>query len=223
MRYFLATYISIENFEISKIFGVFGAPKSKASKIKELQRGDLVIIRDGRRRRPLAFFGYCKVVGDVWDQDKRSPYRDFLWRDEQDRQKILYPLRVAVDFVDVPQIGLGQITWTRLDSLNLRGTRSLHLKGQQALAKKLDGNFIKEASEIEAFSRLVCLPDSKLENCINKLVALATEQGCRLTYNDINRILPPHVTSTDEIDNVLLILNSQKIDVVDQIAEQGNG
>ena len=49
---------------------------------------------------------------------------------------------------------------------------------------------------------------------VEQLVALGKEKGF-LTYDDINRILPSHVTSSDEIDDVLVALNAQQIDVVD--------
>ncbi len=49
---------------------------------------------------------------------------------------------------------------------------------------------------------------------IEQLVALGKEKGF-LTYDDINRVLPTNVTSSDEIDDVLVTLNAQRIDVVD--------
>jgi RNA polymerase primary sigma factor len=49
---------------------------------------------------------------------------------------------------------------------------------------------------------------------VEQLVALGKEKGF-LTYDDINRILPTHVTSSDEIDDVLVVLTAQQIDVVD--------
>ena len=49
---------------------------------------------------------------------------------------------------------------------------------------------------------------------IEQLLALGKEKGF-LTYDDINKILPSHVTSSEEIDEVLVTLNSQQIDVVD--------
>lgn len=49
---------------------------------------------------------------------------------------------------------------------------------------------------------------------IEQLIALGKEKGF-LTYDEINRILPTHVTSSDEIDDVLVTLNTQQIDVVD--------
>ncbi|MBI3252335.1 MAG: RNA polymerase sigma factor RpoD [Candidatus Omnitrophica bacterium] len=49
---------------------------------------------------------------------------------------------------------------------------------------------------------------------VDQLIALGKEKGF-LTYDDINKILPSHVTSSDEIDDVLVTLTSQSIDVVD--------
>ena len=49
---------------------------------------------------------------------------------------------------------------------------------------------------------------------LEQLIALGKEKGT-LTYDDINRILPTHVTASDEIDDVLVTLAAQHIDVVD--------
>ena len=49
---------------------------------------------------------------------------------------------------------------------------------------------------------------------VAELVALGKEKGF-LTYDDINRLLPSHVTSSEEIDDVLVTLTSQHIDVTD--------
>jgi len=49
---------------------------------------------------------------------------------------------------------------------------------------------------------------------IEQLIALGKEKGF-LTYDDINRLLPPHVTSSDEIDDVMVTLNARAIDIVD--------
>ncbi|HTL69674.1 MAG TPA: RNA polymerase sigma factor RpoD [Candidatus Eisenbacteria bacterium] len=47
-----------------------------------------------------------------------------------------------------------------------------------------------------------------------ELIALGKEKGF-LTYDDINRLLPNHVTSSDEIEDVLATLNAQHIEVQD--------
>ena len=49
---------------------------------------------------------------------------------------------------------------------------------------------------------------------VEQLIALGKEKGF-LTYDDINRILPSHVTSSDDIDDVLVTLTGHEIDVVD--------
>ncbi len=49
---------------------------------------------------------------------------------------------------------------------------------------------------------------------IEQLISLGKEKGF-LTYDDINRLLPSHVTSSEEIDDVLVTLTAQRIDVVD--------
>ena len=53
---------------------------------------------------------------------------------------------------------------------------------------------------------------------IEQLIAMGKEKGF-LTFDEINKILPPHVTASDEIDDVLVTLSAQRIDVVD--AEDG--
>ena len=49
---------------------------------------------------------------------------------------------------------------------------------------------------------------------VEQLIALGKEKGS-LTYDDINKILPNHVTSSDEIDDVLMTLSAHHIDVTD--------
>jgi len=49
---------------------------------------------------------------------------------------------------------------------------------------------------------------------IADLVVLGKEKGF-LTYDDINKALPGHVTSSEEIEEVLVTLTAQQIDVVD--------
>ncbi len=49
---------------------------------------------------------------------------------------------------------------------------------------------------------------------IEQLIALGKEKGF-LTYDDINKALPGHVTSSEEIEEVLVTLTAQQIDVVD--------
>jgi len=88
--------------------------------------GDLIIIRDGSKNDQLTLFGCCKVTGKGFDQSTRhSPYRDFLWADEEKSQKIIYPFRIAVDFETAPKLSRLRIVWTELDNL------SKHLVGKR--------------------------------------------------------------------------------------------
>ena len=158
MRYFLYTYSLAEDFDISRRAGVFGARKDGAgleSKFWNLQRGDLIIIRDGRKK-PLSFFGCCRVSGNVFDHGEYSPFVDLLWRDEQAEQRVIYPLRAAVDFIDVPKLKLDAVTWLALDALGISGTNGL-IEGRRAWVKKFSGNFIELPAEVEAFSKLLNL------------------------------------------------------------------
>ena len=78
----------------------------------------------------------------------------------------------------------------------------------------------KKAAAVKTQATLVEGPISDAEKSkqrtkgVEQLIALGKEKGF-LTYDDINRILPSHVTSSDEIDDVLVTLTSQQIDVVD--------
>ena len=49
---------------------------------------------------------------------------------------------------------------------------------------------------------------------IAELIALGKEKGF-LTYDDINKMLPGHVTSSEEIEDVLVTLTAQQIEITD--------
>ena len=53
---------------------------------------------------------------------------------------------------------------------------------------------------------------------LDKLIALGKEKG-QLTYDEVNRILPQDVLSSEEIDEVLSILEKEHIEVVDRPTE----
>lgn len=157
MKIFLYTYSVPENFEISQRLGVFGTPVDRAGlagKVRQLRRGDLIVVRDGTQSA-LRFLGHCKVVGDVFDQSRSSPFKELLWNDECVRGHVIYRLRVAVDFEDVPRLSLGQVSWPDLDALHLPGAKGHLLQGRQMWGKKLAGNYLRYTSEIDAFLRLV--------------------------------------------------------------------
>ena len=54
---------------------------------------------------------------------------------------------------------------------------------------------------------------------LKKLIALGKEKG-RLTYEEVNNILPEDVTSSEEIDEILTILGNENIEIVDSEEEK---
>lgn len=157
-RFFLYTYNKFQNYSISKRGGVFGTRKDATgleTKVKKLHAGDIILIRDGTVKSSIEFFGYCIVCGTVFDHDSWSPFRDLLWHDEIVDGKVIYPVRVAVNFEDVPRLCLDRITWGSLDELRFSNLRRSPLRGRQAWAMKFKGNFIENPDEVDAFSRLI--------------------------------------------------------------------
>ena len=51
-----------------------------------------------------------------------------------------------------------------------------------------------------------------------KLLSLGEEKGF-LTYDDVNDMLPPDVTSSDQIDDIIMLFGEKNIDIID--TEQG--
>jgi hypothetical protein len=158
MRFFLYTYTFSGNYQVSVRAGVFGTKRDRSglpTKVGRLKRDDLVLIRDGLRPGALKIQGCCRVTGSVFDHSEYSPYRDFLWKDELLFKRVIYPLRVPVDFEDVPELNLEAITWEALDALSFRGSRGQTLKGRDRWANKFKGNFIGAGQELSMFSELL--------------------------------------------------------------------
>ena len=159
MRYFLYTYASIDNYQTTRAHSVFGAPKDGgdhlATKVKRLHKDDVIIFRNGALDR-LYLFPYCAVAGPLYDQDNgESPWTDLLWRDEQIARRVIYHLRCAVDFENVPQLSLSRLTWDTLDALNFTNVHGRSIRGIQAWGQKFSGNFIEDEKELARFNELV--------------------------------------------------------------------
>lgn len=157
MRYFLYTYASRVNWDTTRRYGVFGTKKDGTglpTKVGDLEPGDIIIIRNGSKKT-LAFVGCCKVLLKPFDQDIDSPYKDYLWKDEESQHRIIYPLRVPVDCNTVLKLNLSAISWADLDALNFYNQRGNPLKGEQAWGKKLSGNFVQEPEEVFRFEQLI--------------------------------------------------------------------
>ena len=172
MRFFLYSYGDAANFEISKNLGVFGCKKRKGgmeTKFKKLRKGDIILLRDSSATPQLKFFGYCKVVGSGLDYDHDSgPFPDFLWKDEKDDRKIIYPLRIKVSFSDVPHLSqLHAISWNDILELGLKNKKGM-VYGKSGLVQFFSGNFLSESEQftgqdIKKFIRLIGLENRKGE------------------------------------------------------------
>lgn len=160
MRLFAHSYADVGNLVTTFQLGVFGARDDQAglgTKIRALAVGDLLLIRltgpevphDG----PLKFAPLCRVVGPVFDQRVTSPFRDYLWPDEQMQSAVLYPLRCAIEQLALP-IRNNDVSWSELDSLGLRNQDGEVLLGRQMWGPKLRGNFFTEA---DSTSVLKCI------------------------------------------------------------------
>ena len=172
MRFFLYSYGDAANFEISKNLGVFGCKKRKGgmeTKFKKLQKGDIILIRNSSATPQLKFFGYCKIVGPPLDYDNDSgPFPDLLWKEEQQNRRIIYPLRIAVSFSDVPLLkNLHTISWDDLLELELKNMRGV-VFSITAFANFFSGNFLFESNQfkrqdIENFTNLIGVEDRNEE------------------------------------------------------------
>ena len=47
-----------------------------------------------------------------------------------------------------------------------------------------------------------------------KLILLGEEKGF-LTYDDVNDMLPPDVTSSEQIDDIIMLFGEKNIDIID--------
>jgi len=55
-----------------------------------------------------------------------------------------------------------------------------------------------------------------VDNNLEKLIAIGKQKGF-LTYDEVNDVLPDEVTSSDEIDQLFELLNSQDIQIIDSV------
>ena len=161
MRYFLFTYNIEHNFQRSKEIEVFGARHDGtgiSTKVHNLRKRDIILIRNSLSSSFSNFFGYCIVTGRVFNQLNRfsfSPFKDFLWDDELRNCNVIYPDRVTVDFDNVPKLHLGNITLTKLNELGILNSKGYPIIGGNAWAKKFMGNFIEESEEMKKFNNLL--------------------------------------------------------------------
>ena len=157
MRYFFYTYHGNKNFVTTKDFETFGAKRNNAGlpkKIFQLQRGDLIIYRDGSNRSCCTFLGASFVAGEVFDQGIKSPYKDYFWPDEEITEKILYPLRVHVDFESAPEIQC-KVEWEIFLSLGFFNMRGYEMNDKRMWGAFFRGNYITGQDRINKISKLL--------------------------------------------------------------------
>jgi hypothetical protein len=160
LRVFLYTYDEPKHFNISRRFGLLGVRSDDTGidrKVQRIRREDLVVLRDASRKAAALFLGAGKVVGEVYDQRRDSPFREFIWPDEQFYKKLIYPWRIPVDFKMGPQLERPEVEWSELGALGLLNEKGEILANQQQWGKKLCGNFLDEA---EAAKFLTLLSDA---------------------------------------------------------------
>jgi len=80
-------------------------------------------------------------------------------------------------------------------------------------ARKKSGKSARKKSDKPAAKRRR-LNSSSLKSKIEKLLLLGKEKGS-LTYEEVNKALPQNITSSEEIEQILNILNKENIELVD--------
>ncbi len=93
-----------------------------------------------------------------------------------------------------------------------RNVAEKDMRGARAVAPSKEPQVSSPAASEEAASDVAKMKQKA--KGVEQLIALGKEKGF-LTYDDINKTLPGHVTSSEEIEEVLVTLTAQQIDVVD--------
>lgn len=141
---FLYSYSRRDNFEKTRSTGTFGVRDDRsglATKVQELRPGHLIVIRDSSVDE-LRFLGHCLVRDRAFDQRQRALADELLWADEISSGRCMYPIRVRVDFVNVPTLDFSRVEWKTLDELGFFNQKGERLLGRQRWAKKLTGNLL---------------------------------------------------------------------------------
>lgn len=151
VQIFLFQYNNPSNYKISQNENIFGCKDGKGGlkkKFYKLKKGALIIIRDSSSKPHLKFFGYCVVNGQPYDQiaEQLDSPPDQCWEDEKEKQKLIYPLRVKVDFKKAPMLeNFYNITWDDLLVLGMENKKGKKM-GKPGLGKFFSGNFVPESS-----------------------------------------------------------------------------
>jgi hypothetical protein len=156
MRIFAHSYGGLDNLATTFNLGVFGAPDDGThlgTKVATLSIGDLLLIRFSNVAE-LRFAPLCRIARRIFDQRQESPFRDYLWPDEQTKSKILYPFRCAIERLTEPRIRQNDVQWSELDALGLRNQKGDLLLGRQMWGVKLRGNLFVDDDAVRLLAVL---------------------------------------------------------------------
>jgi len=161
-RFFLWSYGSTSNFNISKSKGILGFPEGGDNSYRKaltLKPGDIVLIRDSSVKDHLKFHGHC-VVTD-------PPYHDtnnLIWPDG------IYPYRVRVDFDLVYIRNLHRIDWKDILNLKWRNKKGLLLDKKSLSVLFSKGNPIEgqDAERLENLLLVARLGETKTASDLNQ-------------------------------------------------------
>lgn len=142
-RFFLYSYDNRVNFIKCKEKSLLGFPKGNDyswCKVLDLKLGDIILIRNSEIKTHLEFFGHCVVIGKPYEEDSNH----LIWDNEILENRVIYPIRVKVDFNAINLKKLYSIDWVDLEKLNWRNKRKRNLLDKRALAVKFSkGNFVE--------------------------------------------------------------------------------
>ncbi|MCC6246008.1 MAG: hypothetical protein IT353_24455 [Gemmatimonadaceae bacterium] len=135
-RVFLLTYDRIDHLILTCKKGVVGVAvdgASCASKANRLQEGDWLLLRLTEYKdlaEHLLINPPCRVTGRPVLQRDNTPnaiWPELLWQEELEKQRMIYPMRIPVEFDDEVTWN-PRITWDTLADLKLRGNDGAFLE-----------------------------------------------------------------------------------------------
>lgn len=99
MKLFVWTYDSHLHCEVSKRNSILGFHNKNTGVLADLQRireNTLVLLRDSSEKDRLTFFGLFRATGKIDEVDNTA---ERIWTDEVRSDRVLYNLRLPVEFI----------------------------------------------------------------------------------------------------------------------------
>ncbi len=103
---FIYCYENERNYWLSRSNAIMGFKNGNdflPNKIKRVKEGDIILIRDSTISDRLELFGGCIAKGKAYEHKAgvKYNYSDLIWDEETTFNKIVYSLRLPVDFVSI--------------------------------------------------------------------------------------------------------------------------